>query len=211
MEGFNMIQALSDKIISFFVINDIISDNEDKSIYTYGLELILSAFLNVFIVLIFSLIIGRFIETLVFFLAFIPIRTYAGGYHAKTHLGCFCILMLVYSINLALLFFAPQSIVNICIIGFSSCSFILVAAFAPIEDSNKPLNSIEKTKFKKISIVIVAIQNIALFLSLLFFGKNNISFGFAIGQFAAAFSIAAVKISKIKGDGCNEKWESLND
>jgi len=201
-----MIQTISKSVINIFRNNNIIGENEDNEIYAYGLELIISSFINIISVLIISAIMGKFVETIAFFLAFIPIRTYAGGYHAKTHLMCFTILMAVYTIVLVLIFFIPENISNISIMGSSVCSFAMVAFFAPIEDINKELTNTEKTRYKKISIIIVAIQFITLVLSLLFLSNNGISLGFALGQLSAALSLVAVKKIKIKGVKCYENY-----
>ena len=68
--------------------NNIIK-KEDVAIYKYGILLFLTSALEIGIILILSLFIGNFIETIIFFVAFLPIRVYAGGYHADTKLRCF--------------------------------------------------------------------------------------------------------------------------
>lgn len=52
---------------------------EDVAIYKYGILLFLTSALEIGIILILSLFIGNFIETIIFFVAFLPIRVFAGG------------------------------------------------------------------------------------------------------------------------------------
>ena len=83
---------------------------EDVAIYKYGILLFLTSALEIGIILILSLFIGNFIETIIFFVAFLPIRVYAGGYHADTKLRCFFVLIGVYAIFSVVLMIATNEI-----------------------------------------------------------------------------------------------------
>lgn len=61
---------------------------EDAPIYRYGLEAIYSSLLELLSILTLAALIGNFWQTVLFFAAFIPLRLYAGGYHASTRLRC---------------------------------------------------------------------------------------------------------------------------
>lgn len=193
-----MLQVLSRNIIDVFILNNVISKKEDRDIYAYGMELILSSIINILSVLIISIFFGKFAEAVAFFLAFIPIRTYAGGYHARTHLGCFSLLMAVYSVVLILIFFIPDNLLYASAVGLSLVSVILTAKFAPIEDANKILTKEEKIKYRKISIAIVFTQIIFLIFFLFILNLKSISLGFSLGQISAALSLMLVKLIKYR-------------
>ena len=66
----------------------IIVSNEQWEICAYGLELIVSAVLNIVILVMCSFILHEERYILFYFLGFIPLRLFAGGYHADNHLNC---------------------------------------------------------------------------------------------------------------------------
>ena len=71
---------------------------EDISIYRYGLEVLYLFMLEVLSILLLAVWIGNFFETLLYFAAFIPLRLFAGGYHANTRLGCYFVSLGVYGV-----------------------------------------------------------------------------------------------------------------
>ena len=81
-------EKFSSKLIEFFVSNDLIK-NEDKEIYKYAVNIILSSLIHIATVMIIGLCFNLFIESLVFYFSFIAIRKFAGGYHAKTPVRCY--------------------------------------------------------------------------------------------------------------------------
>ena len=90
------LERLSCKIGDDLVQSNIVKE-EDAEIYIYGINQILTSVFNVSSALIIGLILGTFFETVVFMAAYIPLRIFAGGYHAKTSLRCyiFSVIMLV--------------------------------------------------------------------------------------------------------------------
>lgn len=75
---------------------------ERLSVYAYGLELLLSGLLNTGIVLILSVFLGQGVLALFFLAGFIPMRIFAGGYHADTHLNCSTIFSGIYLLSIVL-------------------------------------------------------------------------------------------------------------
>lgn len=129
---------------------------EDAEIYIYGINQILVSVLNVSSALIIGLILGMFLESIIFMTEYIPLRSFAGGYHAKTPMRCyFASLFLIFAV---LLFCkcVPFNLLlhgSILIISSVVCAFI-----CPIQDNNKPLDNIERKRYKKFSIVILLIE-----------------------------------------------------
>lgn len=87
---------LSHKIADNLVRSNVIRE-EDAEIYIYGINQILVSVLNVSSALIIGWIFGVVLEIAVFMAAYIPLRTFTGGYHAKTPLRCyfFSVMMLI--------------------------------------------------------------------------------------------------------------------
>ena len=158
-------EKFSSKLIEFFVSNDLIK-NEDKEIYKYAVNIILSSLIHIATVMIIGLCFNLFIESLVFYFSFIAIRKFAGGYHAKTPVRCYlfsfasniiilCLVKWLSSINTLFIFI---------FIIFELLCVVLIILMSPLDTENNPLNSYEKKWYKTLAVLIsVCIFIISLF------------------------------------------------
>lgn len=90
---------LSHRIADLFVKNEVIAC-EDKDVYIYGLEQGFLMLTNIVTTILIGLVFRMVWQSIVFMMAYIPLRIYAGGYHTKTQLRCylFSILLIVLSL-----------------------------------------------------------------------------------------------------------------
>lgn len=102
-----MIAQLSKRIASFFVHSKVI-ESENEQVYEYGLELLISTLLNSVIALVLALFSRTLWQCICFLVVFIFLRKSAGGFHAKTHLGCCSILAAVLGIFIVLIKFVSE-------------------------------------------------------------------------------------------------------
>ena len=66
---------LVSKIVTFLTEQEVISSESDvQDFYRYGIEISISSFLNIFIVVLFGIIINNIAESIIFILFFINIR-----------------------------------------------------------------------------------------------------------------------------------------
>ncbi len=81
--------------ISEYIVNKLfVSLNEEEQYeLQFGVELILTQSILISIIIFSGVMLGRFVESLVFILLLLSVRTVLDGYHAKTFLKC-CILTL---------------------------------------------------------------------------------------------------------------------
>lgn len=83
-----MLKTISEASANFLKNKDIITDAK-WNIYVYGFKVIYSTsvcFISIFIL---GMLQNKLLQTLVFIFYFILIRSFAGGYHAPTFIGCF--------------------------------------------------------------------------------------------------------------------------
>ena len=162
-----MIQNLAEKITNSLINKSIISFDE-KELYQYGFFNLISQTIYVILIILFGLIIGEIISSLIFYIAFYFIRKNAGGYHAKTETRCeimsiisllLCIivikLLLIKDVNLALLF-------------LSMAAFIIIFVLCPLDTPEKPLSKNEFRYFRKISRLILLIISALILISFIF-------------------------------------------
>lgn len=152
---------LSDKIINSLVLNGVVN-SKDKELYIYGLHQGFLMILNLIVTIIIGLIFGMVLESIVFMISYIPVRIYAGGYHSKTQLRCF-----IFSINMIIIVLLSMKLINwtsFLYSIFEIISVVIIFKLAPIEDSNKPLEPIEVSLYKKRARVILLIETSLLFI-----------------------------------------------
>ena len=190
-----MIPAWAENISSFFIDNSVISEN-DRKVYSYCFELLISELINILIILAVTILSKQYVNIAVFLSAFLLLRKCAGGYHANTHCGCTIILFLI------LTFFIISEIVlsykSKCILQFFNIltTLPIICIFAPVDNFNKPLKNEQRKKFKTYSIIItVALIGVICFFALIKFEK---SYELSCGMFIVAVSIVAAKLKEGK-------------
>ncbi len=187
-----LLARLAVKIVNDLVHSGVIKE-EDAEIYIYGINQILTSVLNVSSALIIGLIFGVFPEIAVFMAAYIPLRSFAGGYHAKTPLSCYVfsvIMLIVVSIGLKYLHLADWVYYAVLV-----AATLVVLVLSPVEDRNKPLDEIEQKVYKRRTILIAAVElTLAMLLKLLMFDDLFI---------ATAYSFVVLSLMLIAGKAKN--------
>ncbi len=126
-------------------------DKEYEDVYTYGLELLISFIISTSIILAIGLAINKIAETLIYFLVFISLRQFSGGYHADTYLRCKIVTVLTYVLIMVLSDVTRLSIPHYILL-FALAIILLLQG--PVENPNKPMTSHQHNRNKVISIVI---------------------------------------------------------
>ena len=86
--------AISRKLGLWCLRNEGIAESQ-YPIVIYGIELFLNTTLKVVGILAAGAILGMFAEVLLAMTVFCGMRYWTGGYHCKTHIGCFSVMALV--------------------------------------------------------------------------------------------------------------------
>ena len=144
---------------------------EDKELYRYGIQQGLNILLNIITTIIIGALCGMIFPSIIFLLSYMPLRSFCGGYHAKTHMHCYiCSIIMITGILLIAKYFTFDIIVYEFLLLIS---LILIFLLAPIEDRNKALDKDEKRIFRKKSYAI-AISEVLLYHVFLIIHFTNI-------------------------------------
>lgn len=147
---------LIERIVEKQLKSGVISE-EDIPVYRYGYLLLFEMLLNVIAGVIVGVVLGQLVMTFIFWLAYIPLRSYAGGWHASTFFRCFIVSLL--SLAMALLITGYSNLpVNQLTFGIDVVCMVLISAMAPIDTKGKPLDEKEKGRYKRITMVILIIH-----------------------------------------------------
>lgn len=168
-----MIDKFAEFIVQKLICNCEI-EKDEQNLYHYALFILISKILFFTFTLALGLLLNAAIESLIFFIAFIALRQYAGGFHAKTETRCevlsFCSLFgCILIIKLAKIY--DMLIPMLCTALFFSA---IIFIFAPIDSLAKPLSKKEFKYYRKVSLTILLCILIAIIVSFCF--KLNIVF-----------------------------------
>ena len=145
-----IIKKLAKTILSSWEKKQVIEPHL-KSVYQYGIELIISSVISTFLILILGMVLFTLTDAVIFLITFIPIRLYCGGYHANTYFVC--------NISIAATFCLSSYCARVISISINSFFIISIICFSifificPVESKYKPLNPHQKKRCKIISLV----------------------------------------------------------
>lgn len=175
--------------------NQIIRD-DDKEIYAYGIEVILSTVINLVVIVAIGILMGRFAETAIFILAFASLRVYAGGYHARTHLGCIATFTLIYLANISVVGITPNWLEKPISIGAAIAAFLFIWHAAPIEHKNRPFEGDEYKRFKRNCRLILAVEFITVMALNTLTSIHHLPYCIALAMLSIVFILALARIIK---------------
>ena len=141
-----------DKVSELFGNELDFTDNE-LELFRFGLKSVFCDYLDFFTALIISLFLKDCLNTLFYIVLFAGLRSYCGGYHAKTIVGCLCVYVGVY-----LMYYFIRTSVNHWIIysAVSVAGSVYTCIEAPVEHVYAPLLENERIiNHRKATVTIV--------------------------------------------------------
>lgn len=164
-----MIERIALKITEFIFKNTELN-SELLEVYRYGVEITISTLLNVFWIIAASIVVSDLLSGVIFLAVFISLRSFVGGYHAKTYFMCNALFLLtyllVYYINSVVSTFIEEELFSRILTILILLGIIPIIAFAPVQHKNKPLSEKQSricriigiTMFILISIIALALH-----------------------------------------------------
>ena len=140
-------QVCSKRIADWLVQGGAIAA-EEREVYEFGLDKLFSSLVNFFFVVALGLLFGVLLQAMVFYVAYIMLRVYAGGYHAEKPLTCFFASIIVLIPCLVAIRF--YQIWNVPVVFWSLLvgSAAVLVLLGPVEHRNKPLDALEKIVYR---------------------------------------------------------------
>ncbi len=156
-----MFDNISDKVTDSLIQNQIIN-NEDRELYYYGVQQGLVAVLNFITTIIIGCLCGMLWESIIYMISYIPLRHFAGGFHARTPARCYVFSILMLFSVLSAMKWAVFSSVICGLIAL--LSFSIISLLAPVPDRNKPLDNTEHFVYRNRARMIAGIEVIIVLL-----------------------------------------------
>lgn len=126
--------------------------DEQGEVILYGLQLLVGEAPKMIMLFVVAFIFGFGLETLFAYFAIMPYRTFSGGFHLHTHLGCIIgSAVFYYGDVLISKFLVLDSIEKYILIALSLIfGILMVSMYAPADTENVPIISKKERKNKKI-------------------------------------------------------------
>lgn len=185
-------------------------DEERAEIINYGLQIILGEVPKVILMLVIAYLLGVFQLSLITFLIVLPYRTFSGGFHLRTHIGCivttctFYCGVAVLAKNLVL----DDITKDIFIIATTIFGMIMIKLYAPADTEDVPVLSKKIRKQKQVLSYIFFVSG----LLVAFFIKNNLISNIIIFSYIAqTFMITKFAYRITKSKYCYEVYENASN
>lgn len=130
---------------------------EDKELYSYGFFVLLSRILFFGLSTIFGIILHIPVESIIFFVLFSLIRSYAGGVHASSELKCTVYTTSALLICILCIKFLMQYDSKYVLLTVLIMSLICILVLSPLDSLEKPLTKQEKSHYRKITWIITGL------------------------------------------------------
>lgn len=142
-----MIQRISENIVSWQIRKNLLKIDQ-RALYQYAYELLINQVINILIAVIIAVVMRAPMPVFVFLVSYIPLRSYCGGYHAKTNEACTAVsALLILFVCLIEKYIVGLTAFLLPFAGFL-LSGILIFIFAPVADKNKPLDEEETSRYR---------------------------------------------------------------
>lgn len=152
-----MINKITSAIVETQIKAGFLQD-EDRGIYQYGYTLVLETLLNILVGIVIGLVFKAIDTIMIFWLLYIPLRIFCGGWHAEKSWQCLIAsnTILVFVIK-AETMMIPE--INAWFVVLLEILLALVLMIlAPVPTKQKPIAAKEKSRFKRNCIVILVIE-----------------------------------------------------
>lgn len=133
-----------------------IIESDKITVVHWGLRNILDTTLNIAAFMMIGLLLRMPLETIVFTIGYIPLRSFAGGFHAKTPLRCWIVSNTILFTALMIVRYLSSYPLILLILGLLSIATLVL--LMPVSDIHKPLDSGDVRRYKLRGLCILAIE-----------------------------------------------------
>ena len=176
-----MIEKLCDKLTKKIQNKMPEIDEERAEVINYGLQLVLGEIPKTLLILIIAYMLGVLKLTILSLLFIMPYKTFSGGVHLKTHIGCIIATSLFYIGNAILskyIIIQPIYIKYILILAIWIFSMIMIKLYAPADTEAVPILRKKDRDLKRnlsyitmtLTLIIAVVINNSIISNLLIFG-----------------------------------------
>jgi accessory gene regulator B len=160
-----MMATITDGIVRFLIKQGSICENE-KEIYHFGVEQLLLFIINIATTAFIGMLVDMLWQSILFMLGYIPLRKFAGGYHAKTPMHCY---FMSATLTACALWSIKLVKVSVLLMGATwLMSTMIIFLKGPTASINKALTDRERILFRKVMLIITRIDSFMIWIMIFF-------------------------------------------
>lgn len=156
---------LSKKLTNYILVKGVIEE-KDFEIYQYGFQRFLELSINIICSIIIAVLLDMQFECIAFFLFFIPLRSYSGGFHMEHYLSCLFLSCLSLAGILCIVKYLSSTPLFSCILYF--ISLVVIKITGSVDHPNRCVDEEDNIYFKqRTNIILITSFIIFIFLLLI--------------------------------------------
>lgn len=189
-----MLQILVEKIVALGIESDVFTEDE-RELQIFSLIIMFEQVIVWASIFVLAFIGNRFWGTVILMLFYIPLRVYAGGFHARTFVNCFLLSVGVYVTMLI----ASHLLSSVPLVFWlvTAFSIVIIAVKSPIADPNKPMQEGDCKHYRKMVFCILPVELCA-FAGFITWGnvQTQLFICFSFIQLAGMLLLSPLSLSK---------------
>lgn len=170
-------------------------NQEEQELYRFGYKLLLLQAVNIAVVIAIGLAFSCLKEMVLFLIAYVPLRSYAGGYHAGGPIRCGIISAgMELAVAAVLQIPVTADLLYMALLAAALCE-IIIYVIVPVAAKNKPLTDSQVISFRKKARGILVFESV--FMAVMYLIRSHsIVLVIAMCHILVAGLVLAGKISK---------------
>ena len=152
-----MINRITSAIVETQIKAGLLKD-EDRDIYNYGYMLVIETLLNILVGIVIGLVFKAIDTIMIFWLLYIPLRIFCGGWHAEKSWQCLIAsnVILVFVIKAEIMMTPGTNTWVVVLLEILLALMLMI--LSPVPTKHKPITAREKSRFKRNCIEIIVIE-----------------------------------------------------
>lgn len=179
-----------------------IISEEDKEVVQYGLEGLLGNLLGIILIMAIGIGFGHILEAIFLWVFWFFLRKNAGGFHAKTKVGCLMISIGILMVSFILFAAYEHTMIFYLLCGMSTGSIIWL--MAPVDNSAKRLDLVEYKVYQRRSRIILILEEVLLLVALRC-GIDEIMKSIVMALFVVSISLVLGELKSLWNEKMKEK------
>ena len=151
-----MATTLAERIVEKLIAASVVEE-VDHELYVYGFFLLITRFFYFLVTAVFGFFLGIPCESIIFYIVFILLRSYAGGVHAKMEMAC--TLWTTFALGIAVATIKALEVSNEKVFLLLALSNLSIMLFSPLDTAEKPLDPSEIRRYRKICYFLLIVCN----------------------------------------------------
>ncbi len=174
------------KVLADYVLHKGVINKDEYDMYEYGFQIALETGFSLIISGLIASMLHMIPEGILFFIVFIPLRSYAGGLHLNQYLHCLILSCLTFSVVLLIVKYVrlPMFILFIAFLVME----IAIYYMYPVENINREVDEDENRFFRR-RLIKFLIFDMGIFVFCMFFKKDSYMMDMAVTFFMVTITM----------------------